>query len=807
MPDPESIAMAEANMAQLVLQMLGEGETRKDVARKLHLTTAPEYSKAEGDEAFAQLVAKAFVAAQAKAAIQEPIKGGPQPVARARPAAELPLHPRKNDGADFHYVRSANRLVPPFPDGLQMCVFAAGCFWGTEKGFWRLPGVYSTAVGYVAGHTANPTYRQVCSGRTGHTEATLVVWNPGEISLSDLLRRFLDCHDPTQGDRQGNDVGTQYRSGIYTADEEQAQVARACLKAYEAVLRESGYKQISTEVKVGQHFWFAEGYHQQYLAKPGARPYCSAEPTGKPVPPPEQWGLPEALASKFAPLLPSVFWESYDGTIHTPDTPATLDAHALEEARALRQKQQERVAAEEAALRQDDAVDGLIRFCGGCGFQARAEELQAHLQAAAGVRFGLVQDVGVTGDFDVEVRGADRKLELVHSKKGGDGFVDSASSMEKIVRALQAARAQDDPAFGQRVLPAALAFAPIEHAATEAEAAEPEESMGARVKAEVEFYTSMAPVALFSKSYCGFCRKARELCVAHGVNPVIIDVDKRADGAAVMARLQQLTGQRTVPNVWVRGKFIGGADDLTAAAKKGVLEGIGPKEVRDFAEAAEIGKCAAALFGARADGRPCLCGASPAELTEKIEAEEEKRRRALAAQDAEVRRAEEKYPHCVIGDESIMRPKANGTSETPVVHDIRWAADRSEAERVCNHNRHYAEYAGYFLHTNFVDEAYESHIAQGKRLDFYDSNTRHPLFHVGGPGGRDWDEFLRESRAHGWPSFRDGDVDWERVRVLPNGEVVSIDGTHLGHNLPDKKGNRFCINLVSVAAAPKDERV
>ncbi|KAL7521149.1 hypothetical protein ACHAWX_006126 [Stephanocyclus meneghinianus] len=158
------------------------------------------------------------------------------------------------------------------------------------------------------------------------------------------------------------------------------------------------------------------------------------------------------------------------------------------------------------------------------------------------------------------------------------------------------------------------------------------------------------------------------------------------------------------------------------------------------------------------------------------------------------------YPApCVMGDESIMSPKAHGTSETPVQKNLRWNCDYDTADRICNFNRHYAEYAGYWTTTTFVEEARKEYEEKGEIM-FYDSNTGKPLFVA--PKGRDLNAFLKESQSHGWPSFRDEEVVWENVRCLSNGEAVSVDGTHLGHNLPDGKGNRYCINLVSVAGKP-----
>lgn len=152
-----------------------------------------------------------------------------------------------------------------------------------------------------------------------------------------------------------------------------------------------------------------------------------------------------------------------------------------------------------------------------------------------------------------------------------------------------------------------------------------------------------------------------------------------------------------------------------------------------------------------------------------------------------------------MGDESIMAPKKHGTSETPVQKNLRWNCDYDTADRICNFNRHYAEHAGYWTSTTFVEDAKKEFAEKGE-ITFYDSNSGKPLFVA--PKGRDLDSFLKESQSHGWPSFRDEEVVWENVRCLGDGESVSIDGTHLGHNLPDNKGNRYCINLVSVAGKP-----
>ncbi|MGZ8752873.1 MAG: peptide-methionine (S)-S-oxide reductase MsrA [Acidimicrobiia bacterium] len=179
---------------------------------------------------------------------------------------------------DAHFV-SGRSLTPPYPDGTRRAIFAMGCFWGAERTFWQTEGAYVTAVGYIAGPTPNPTYEEVCSGRTGHTEAVLVVFDPEVVSYDVLLRVFWEHHDPTQGMRQGNDIGTQYRSGIYTADDEQLHAAEASRIAYQRELDLAGYGEITTEILPAPEFYFAEGYHQQYLAKnPGG--YCGLGGTG-----------------------------------------------------------------------------------------------------------------------------------------------------------------------------------------------------------------------------------------------------------------------------------------------------------------------------------------------------------------------------------------------------------------------------------------------------------------------------------------------------------------------------------------------
>jgi peptide-methionine (S)-S-oxide reductase len=177
-----------------------------------------------------------------------------------------------------HYVNGAP-IKAPFPAGLEEAVFGLGCFWGAERKFWQLPGVYSTAVGYAGGYTRNPTYQEVCSGRTGHTEVVLVVFDPKKVSYDDLLRTFWENHDPTQGMRQGNDLGTQYRSAIYTFSPAQHEAAERSRANYEKSLKQNGYRAITTEIEDAPPFYYAEEYHQQYLAK-NPNGYCGIGGTG-----------------------------------------------------------------------------------------------------------------------------------------------------------------------------------------------------------------------------------------------------------------------------------------------------------------------------------------------------------------------------------------------------------------------------------------------------------------------------------------------------------------------------------------------
>jgi peptide-methionine (S)-S-oxide reductase len=179
---------------------------------------------------------------------------------------------------ETHFVTGA-RIVAPFPAGMRLAQFALGCFWGAERKFWEVPGVYATAVGYAGGITLNPTYHEVCSGRTGHTEAVLVVYDPKAVSYETLLKVFWESHDPTQGMRQGNDIGTQYRSAIYWYDDEQRRTAETSRDRYQEAIAARGYGPITTEIAPAPEFYYAEEYHQQYLAKnPGG--YCGLGGTG-----------------------------------------------------------------------------------------------------------------------------------------------------------------------------------------------------------------------------------------------------------------------------------------------------------------------------------------------------------------------------------------------------------------------------------------------------------------------------------------------------------------------------------------------
>ncbi|MEM8638756.1 MAG: peptide-methionine (S)-S-oxide reductase MsrA [Cyanobacteria bacterium P01_G01_bin.54] len=194
------------------------------------------------------------------------------------PSEALPGRAEMMPVPEKHFV-NGNPLKPPFPKEMEQAIFGLGCFWGAERKFWQVEGVYTTAVGYAAGYTPNPTYREVCSGMTGHNEVVLVVYDPQTVTFEDLLKVFWESHDPTQGMRQGNDAGTQYRSGIYVYSDAQKAAAKASLEAYQTALQGAGYKAITTEILAAPEFYYAEDYHQQYLAKnPGG--YCGLGGTG-----------------------------------------------------------------------------------------------------------------------------------------------------------------------------------------------------------------------------------------------------------------------------------------------------------------------------------------------------------------------------------------------------------------------------------------------------------------------------------------------------------------------------------------------
>lgn len=194
------------------------------------------------------------------------------------PESALPGRDEAMPLTNQHYV-NGNPIQEPFPDGLEVAVFGLGCFWGAERCFWKLDGVYATAVGYAGGYTPNPTYQEVCAGQTGHNEVVRVIYDPARINYEGLLKVFWDSHDPTQGMRQGNDAGTQYRSGIYTAGDVQQSAALQSREKFQALLMQGGYPEITTEIQSAGPFYYAEDYHQQYLAKnPGG--YCGLGGTG-----------------------------------------------------------------------------------------------------------------------------------------------------------------------------------------------------------------------------------------------------------------------------------------------------------------------------------------------------------------------------------------------------------------------------------------------------------------------------------------------------------------------------------------------
>jgi peptide-methionine (S)-S-oxide reductase len=208
----------------------------------------------------------------------DPYMFSKKPLTIPSKAEALPGRAEKMPVPDTHFINK-NRITPPFPDGLSRAMFGMGCFWGAERKFWQLRGVYSTAVGYAGGHTPNATYREVCTGMTGHNEVVLVVFDPKTISYEELLKVFWENHDPTQGMRQGNDAGTQYRSGVYAFDEAQRAAGERSRDAFQKQLNAAGYGAITTEIGPAPDFYYAEDYHQQYLAK-NPDGYCGLGGTG-----------------------------------------------------------------------------------------------------------------------------------------------------------------------------------------------------------------------------------------------------------------------------------------------------------------------------------------------------------------------------------------------------------------------------------------------------------------------------------------------------------------------------------------------
>eukprot|EP00045_Choanoeca_perplexa_P002225 m.23506 g.23506 ORF g.23506 m.23506 type:complete len:294 (-) comp11393_c0_seq1:69-950(-) len=215
------------------------------------------------------------------------------------PSQTLPGRAEAMKLKNEHYVLK-NPILPPFPDNTERVIVGTGCFWGSERVFYkRLPGVFATAVGYAGGTTPNPTYEEVCSGKTNHNEVVQVVWDPSVLSFADLLKAFWESHDPTQGFGQGGDRGTQYRSSLFCTTDEQMEIAQASKDAYQKLLSEKGLGKITTEILQAPEFYYAEDYHQQYLDKPGNRQYCSAQPTNIDLPEPSTWEtLSDALKAK-----------------------------------------------------------------------------------------------------------------------------------------------------------------------------------------------------------------------------------------------------------------------------------------------------------------------------------------------------------------------------------------------------------------------------------------------------------------------------------------------------------------------------
>eukprot|EP00946_MAST-07B_sp_MAST-7B-sp1_P004323 g4323.t1 len=502
------------------------------------------------------------------------------------------------DESTMHYVRRPNRFSGDgIPQHLSRAVFACGCFWGTEKAFWRLPGVYSTAVVYINGHTQNPSYSQVCSGRTNHTEATLVYFDRALISLSDLLRNFVNCHNPTQGNRQGRDRGTQYRSGIYVYEQDDLTVARAALKAYQTKMS----RPITSETVLGVEPWLAETYHQQYLAKPGNRQYCSAEPTGKKLPPIDEWDLSDELKKIYKPKLPPSFWRSYDHSIRAPNEPAKFKRGKKAERKALKKAKlkEDAFQAQLLELTQDSHV--LVRYCGGCGFANRAMELAECLRALGGGGWepSLLADSHSTGRFQVFVRDSAGNMLKIHDKFDdngeGDGFVDTLDKLRRICDAILAGghvegwskdrvdaaltchgcSAAEDETVGNIAVSSPLLDAIKAGECAPMEVDERLDKSTASGEALVERLLSgmeegSIPVLIFSKTYCPFCKKAKALLKTlmrddYDRDVTVIELDTATDGDVMQAYLVRRTGHSTVPQAFIGGQFIGGFDDLSRA--------------------------------------------------------------------------------------------------------------------------------------------------------------------------------------------------------------------------------------------------
>lgn len=501
------------------------------------------------------------------------------------------------DPETMHFVRRPNRFAGDVPSHLSRAVFACGCFWGTEKAFWRLPGVYSTAVCYINGHVDNPTYRQVCSGQTNHTEATLVYFDRARISLADLLRNFVNCHNPTQGNRQGRDCGSQYRSGVYVYEETDLTVARAALKSFQLQMT----RPITSETVLGVEPWLAETYHQQYLAKPGNRQYCSAEPTGKKLAPIAEWDLSDELKERYAPKLPEAFWRRYDHSIRAPHAPAKWKGGKKAERKALKEAKMRDNEFQARLGELQKSSEVLVRYCGGCGFANRAMELAECLRAFCNGSWepALLADIKSTGRFQVLVRNKDGVMVLVHDKAGdgdGNGFVDTLDKLRRIcdaiaegghvdwssarVNAALACSACGDAAAAASV--SVESSSPLLDAIKAGECPPPAENdavlrPAAEAEATVEKLLAGAAdgdlaVLLFSKTYCPYCKRAKELLktLCDFKDVTVLELDTAEEGSVMQAHLVKRTGQSTVPQAFIGGQFIGGYDSLS---------GLDPEEV------------------------------------------------------------------------------------------------------------------------------------------------------------------------------------------------------------------------------------